>query len=54
MNGSLISADRSTHGKIVVIALAAAIAVVWVGLTAHVTAGDARAERPHPIVLAAR
>ncbi len=36
MNHSLLTADRSTHLKIVVIALVAAIAVVAVGVTARV------------------
>jgi hypothetical protein len=36
VNHSLLTADRSTHLKIVVIALVAAIAVVAVGVTARV------------------
>jgi len=37
MNHSLLTADRRTHGKIMVLALIAAIAVIGVGLTARVT-----------------
>jgi hypothetical protein len=37
MNHSLLTADRGTHFKIVVVALVAAILVVSVGITAHVT-----------------
>jgi len=37
MNHSLLTADRRTHGKIVVLALIAAIAVIGVGLTARIT-----------------
>jgi hypothetical protein len=35
MNNSLLTADRRTHVKIVVVSLIAAIVVVWVGITAH-------------------
>jgi hypothetical protein len=37
MSHSLIGADRTTHLKIVAVALAGAIAVVVVGITARVT-----------------
>jgi hypothetical protein len=37
MSYSLIGADRTTHLKIVVVALAGAIAVILVGITARVT-----------------
>jgi hypothetical protein len=37
MNHSLLTADRRTHGKIMVLALIAAIAVIGVGLTARIT-----------------
>jgi hypothetical protein len=40
MNHSLIGADRTTHLKIVSVALAAAIAVVAVGITARVADSD--------------
>jgi hypothetical protein len=38
MNHSLLSADRGTHVKIVVVALLAALAVVVAGISAHVSA----------------
>ncbi len=38
MNYSLLSADRGTHVKIVVVALLAALTVVIAGITAHVSA----------------
>ena len=37
MTHSLIGADRTTHLKIVTVALAGAIAVILVGITARVT-----------------
>jgi cytochrome oxidase Cu insertion factor (SCO1/SenC/PrrC family) len=37
MNHSLLSADRNTHLKIVSLALAAALAVVVIGITARVS-----------------
>jgi hypothetical protein len=37
MNHSIITADRNTHLKIVVVALVAAIAVVTVGIAARLT-----------------
>jgi len=37
MNHSLLSADRGTHLKIVVVALVGAIAVVIAGISAHVS-----------------
>ena len=37
MSHSLIGADRTTHLKVLCVALAAAIAVVVVGITARVT-----------------
>ena len=37
MSHSLIGADRTTHLKVLCVALAAAIAVVAVGITARVT-----------------
>jgi len=36
MNHSLLSADRGTHVKIVVVALVAALTVVVAGISAHV------------------
>jgi len=40
MNHSFYSADRSTHLKIVVVALLAATAVAAVGITARVSTSD--------------
>jgi hypothetical protein len=37
MNHSLLSADRGTHLKIVVVALVAALTVVIAGVSAHVS-----------------
>lgn len=37
MNHSLLTADRRTHSKIIVVALIAAITVIGVGLTARLT-----------------
>jgi hypothetical protein len=37
MNSSISSADATTHLKIVVTGLAAAIAVVWIGLAARIS-----------------
>jgi hypothetical protein len=51
MSHSLIGADRSTHLKIVAVALAAAIAVVIVGITARVT--DTRSASAQSVVVKA-
>lgn len=40
MNHSLVTADRTTHLKIVAVSLVAAIAVILVGITARVTDTD--------------
>jgi hypothetical protein len=40
MNHSIYSADRSTHLKIVVVALVAAIAVAAFGITARTSSDD--------------
>ena len=40
MNNSLITADGSTHLKILAVALAAAILVMWVGISARPGADD--------------
>ncbi len=37
MNHSLVTADRTTHLKIVAVSLVAAIAVILVGMTARIT-----------------
>jgi hypothetical protein len=44
MNHSFYSADRSTHLKIVVVALLAATAVAGIGITARVNTGDTFAD----------
>ena len=41
MNHSIYSADRSTHLKIVVVALVAGIAVAGFGISARTTSDDA-------------
>ena len=40
MNNTFYDADRTTHLKIVVVALFAAIAIVGIGISARVTAND--------------
>ena len=45
MNHSIHSADRSTHLKIVVVALAAGIAVTALGITARSDVADTRTAR---------
>ena len=40
MNHSIYSADRTTHLKIVVVALVAGIAVAGLGITARATSDD--------------
>jgi hypothetical protein len=55
MNHSLVTADRTTHMKIVAVSLIAAIAVILVGITARITDADtttARLETHGPIVKA--
>ena len=42
MNSSLVTADRSTHLKIVVIALLAATLAVWIGITARLASEPAQ------------
>ena len=44
MNHSFYSADRSTHLKIVVVALLAATAVAGIGITARVSTNDTFAD----------
>jgi hypothetical protein len=48
MNHSIYSADRSTHLKIVVVALVAGIAVVGFGISAR-TSSDGFAQTAHVI-----
>ena len=45
MNHSLAAADRTTHLKIVVVALVAAIVVVTIGIAARVAAADTETAR---------
>jgi hypothetical protein len=45
MNYSLATADRTTHLKVVVVALVAAILVVAVGIAARVTSMDTETAR---------
>jgi hypothetical protein len=58
MNHSLMSADRNTHLKIVVVALVAATVVIWVGITTHVAESTAtttvRIDRPAPVLKAGK
>ena len=44
MNHSILTASRTTHLKIVTVALIAAISVVTVGISARLSATDQRAE----------
>jgi hypothetical protein len=44
MNHSFYSADRTTHLKIVVVALLAATAVAGIGITARINPGEAFAQ----------
>jgi hypothetical protein len=37
MNSSLFSADRTTHLKVVVIGLAGALVVAWIGIAGHLS-----------------
>jgi hypothetical protein len=57
VNHSLLSADRNTHTKIVAVALVAAIGVVAVGVTAHLTGSGlaiARIDANVPIIRAGK
>ena len=45
MNHSLVTADRTTHLKIVAVSLIAAIAVILVGITARITDPDTASPR---------
>ena len=44
MNHSIYSADRTTHVKIVVIALIAGIGIAGFGIAAHIKVGDRYAQ----------
>ena len=52
MNHSFYSADRTTHSKIVIVALICATAVAGISIAAH-SAGDGRAEATHVSVIKA-
>jgi hypothetical protein len=57
MNHSLVTADRTTHLKIVAVSLIAAIAVILVGITARITDPDtatARLEAHGPVLKAGK
>ena len=55
MNHSLVTADRTTHLKIVAVSLIAAIAVILVGVTARITDnGTARMEAHGPVLKAGK
>jgi hypothetical protein len=57
MNHSLVTADRTTHLKIVAVSLIAAIAVILVGITARIADPDtatARLETHGPVVKAGK
>lgn len=47
MNHSLYSIDRTTHAKIVVVALMFATAVAGIGIAAHSSAGDGLEQAQH-------
>ena len=47
MNHSIYSADRTTHVKIVVIALIAGIGIAGFGIAAHIKVGDRYAQTVH-------
>ena len=49
MNHSIYSADRSTHLKIVVVALVAGIVVAGLGISARATSQDSYAQAAHVI-----
>jgi len=47
MNHSFYSADRTTHSKIVIVALICATAVAGIGIAAHSRPGDDAAGTAH-------
>ena len=49
MNHSIYSADRTTHLKIVVVALVAGIVVAGLGITARASSDDGYAQTAHVI-----
>jgi hypothetical protein len=57
MNHSLVTADRTTHLKIVAVSLIAAIAVILVGVTARISdtgTASAKLEAQGPVVKAGK
>jgi len=57
MNHSLVTADRTTHLKIVVVSLVAAIAVILVGITARISdtgTASAKLEAHGPVLKAGK
>ena len=56
MNHSLVTADRTTHLKIVAVSLVAAIAVILVGVTARITdtGTSAKLEANGPVLKAGK
>lgn len=46
MNSSLVTADRTTHLKILAMALLASMFVVWIGISARLTAADTVSAKP--------
>jgi hypothetical protein len=53
MNHSFYSADRTTHSKIVIVALICATAVAGINIAAHSSTGDGPAEAAHVSVIKA-
>jgi len=57
MNHSLVTADRTTHLKIVAVSLIAAIAVIMVGITARIAdtgTASAKLETRGPVLKAGK
>jgi hypothetical protein len=57
MNHSLVTADRTTHLKIVAVSLVAAIAVILVGITARIadtSTATAKLESHGPVLKAGK
>ena len=57
MNHSLVTADRTTHLKIVAVSLIAAIAVILVGVTARISdtgSTSAKVETQGPVLKAGK
>jgi hypothetical protein len=47
MNCSLLTADATTHAKIVIVALLAGIAIMWIGIGTQLRAAKPLAAGPH-------